>query len=324
MQPDERLLFMEMQTDYATPEIRLPEEDIRMLVDAGIKTCISFCTNWDWIEPQKGVYNFDYYDRRVELLQRAGMKVYLQCQTWFPNWLPDEWKVKGRTQVFSDISPWNSEGWKYMLDFYAKMCERYNSSTVVVMNSYLTDGETFLPNELSCFDKAALEQYQDIYHKMPEEHDPDTDAWYNASVVRAYSDIQRVLFNNAYQEIWVTLHPALFGQYGNGTICLPQILAALRAEFPTANISQLFCTWRQWSGLYPQMKEWSTQFNTNIFGGAEYAEGVVTSVDIAKEQGIRGLLIGPTHPYTNHRRIEPWMLDNIRTALAKWTGELRQ
>jgi hypothetical protein len=66
------------------------------------------------------------------------------------------------------------------------------------------------------------------------------------------------------------------------------------------------------------MNRWKNQYNEQVFGGAEYAAGVVDSTKAAIEQNIRGLLIGPCHPYTGYRRIEPWMLDKIQEACQLW------
>jgi hypothetical protein len=320
MLPEERLLFMDMQLRYEEPDIRACEDQLRLLSDAGIKTAMMFCTDWNKIEPVKGTYDFSYYDARVDTLHRAGMKVYLQCFTYPPKWLPEDWKLRGVNTVYDVPSPFNHDAWQYVLEFYEAMRVHFNSAQTVVVNSFLSDGETLFPNEPCWYDKNALSQCQELTGKLPESHDPQVDAWYKSVLVRAYMQIQRILVNNPYQEIWITLHPVLAQYYGNGCAYIEDVLKAFRAEFPLATINQMYCTWIQWAGTHPQMNAWSQAYNTNIFGGAEYAEGVVGTARVAKAQNLRGLLIGPVHPHTGHRMIEPWMTDNIRTALKEWSS----
>jgi hypothetical protein len=317
--PGNHLIFMDMQTRYEEPLIRLPEEDIQALSDAGIKTAMMFHTDWNIIEPVKGERDFSYYDQRIELLKRCGMRVMIQCFTYIPNWVPDSWLVRNfHREVHRMISPWNSEALIYALGFYKEMCDRYTSSDVMVINSWLTDGETLFPNEPCIYDDFAIREFNNEYLRPPNADGIEERKFLHAAQIKLICDIQGILRNNQYGDIWLAIHPALAGYRGNGCEYLEDMLANLNTRYPCATINQLYCTWRQWSGLYPEMNRLRDTYGTRVFGGAEYAEGVMESTLVAATAGINGLLINPCHPHTGHPRVLPWMLDNIRHAVRMW------
>lgn len=315
---DERILFMDCEVDYATPTIRVPKEDLVSLVGAGVKTAMSFSTNWGMVEPVRGERDWSFYDNRMEELTSAGMKVYLHCLTRFPEWMPKEWVlVDLHKKVFDAPSMWNKEAWDYTLGFIQEIHDRYSSDQIVVVNSWLSDGEVFMPGELACFDKSAKDQYQKLFGRIPERNLPETEAWYKERVFGAMNEINKILIQNSHSELWTMLHPAI-GTYGCCAPWIEQYLASIRVLWPDAIINQLLCTWAQWDCLYPRVKSMSETYRTEVFGGAEYATGIYDNSMKAIANGLRGVLCGPTHPFTKKTRIEPWMLMNMSDSLALW------
>jgi len=316
----ERLILMDMQLDYANPEIpRLPEDNIQMLVDAGIRTAMIFTVYWGFIEPQKGVYNWDYYGDRIRLLNRCGMKVLLQCYNKHPGWIPDSWKAKRIDNILTAISPWNEEAQEYTLDFYRKMVKHYNSKSCIVVNSREQDGETLMPQHgLACYDDHALADYKNKYGGEPSPHNPETEEWLKSTIVEQHIKTQEIL--SVCGEVWTLLHPALAFHYGCGCAWIDDVLNAYRTRMPDAEINHIYCTWNydHIAPYYTQMEDWRDQYNENLYVGAEYATGVIDTTRKAIEHGIKGLLINPVHPYTGYTRIEPWMTDNIKKALELW------
>jgi len=115
-------------------------------------------------------------------------------------------------------------------------------------------------------------------------------------------------------------------------------LSRMKAQMP--NLSCHGCEWiddylAEWKKLKPKainhisfnyfpypesyqkmILEKNKLFGVNEIAGAEYAEGLrAGNGKRAVELGLRGLIIGPTHPlFTHHRRIEQWMLEEISKA----------
>jgi hypothetical protein len=318
LQDSERLIFMDLHTGDDL-KVRLPAEDIKKMVDAGVKTAMVFYTRWDWIEPQKNVYDWGFYDDRVKLLTDNGMKVLLQSCTTFPTWIPDDWKIKNaKGQLIGIPSPWNKEAFDYVRQYYKIIRDRYNSDKVLVVNSFLSDGETVFPNELCIYDDSALKAFKDKFGGNPEDMVEQRYFFLKDTLIEMYYQLQKEMSNNQFDEIWCMLHPALAGYHGNGCEWISEILQTIRTRIPYVNMNHLYCTWVQWRMFWPIMNEWSKIYGESIFGGAEWAEGLPTSVPMAMQNSIRGLLVGPCHPFTGHKRIEPWMLDNMKNALKTW------
>jgi len=86
-------------TDYYPehwPE-ELWEEDLRRMKDAGI-TCIRIAEfSWNFVEPEEGVFTFDFYDRFLELCERAGMQVIFGT----PSATPPAWLTEKYPEVLN-------------------------------------------------------------------------------------------------------------------------------------------------------------------------------------------------------------------------------
>ena len=320
---DEHLIYMSMQLRYEDPLIRLPEEDIITLVDAGIRTSIVYQVDWNVIEPVQGQRSWAYYDDLIGMLNRCGMKTIVLAFSWLPDWIPPEWLIMdsyGNTAKM--ISPWNDEAWSYALGFIQELHDRYTvPGQSMSMNSWLTDGETLFPNDYYIYDQHAQAAFAERYNRSPEmavDALGQREEFLRFAQVKMMYELQSIHIENENREIWYSLHPALEGYHGNGCDNIESILQTWRAAWPEANINHLYCTWVMWHGYWPKMNAWRAAYGENSFGGAEYAEGVVGTTRAAIDNGLRGLLINPCHPYTGHTRVEDWMLDNIRESLKLW------
>lgn len=319
LKDNEHIIFMDMCTKYEYPKVRLPEDDIKKLVDAGITTCMSFGTHWDWIEPQKGIYDWSYYDDRIRLLNDCGMKVLFHAQSYFPSWLPESWRLKtqnGNSELV--VSPWNDEAWEYTKDYYRKVRDRYNSDMVLVTSSWLADGETLMPITLACFDDFAIQKYRQQYgDAIPKSGDPQTHEFLIAAYKKMFCDLQSIMSENRFGEIWTSLHPATAWNVPSTQNAIEETLSLFHLQKPDIIINHLYCTWCQWQHFFPVINRWGKQFG-NVFGGAEYHTGIVDNTKLALSNGVRGLLYGPCHPYTGYSRIEDCMIDSAKESMALW------
>lgn len=318
MKDNEHIIFMEMCTKYEYPEERLPAEDIRKLVDAGVETCMSFGTFWGWMEPSKGVYDWSYYDNRIGLLTRLGMKVILHAQSSFPLWVPEDWRLKaqnGNTERV--ISVWNDEAWEYTKDFYRQVRDRYNSNNVLVTSSWQADGETLFPITFCVFDDQAKQKYLEFYGHEPTGKNPETQEFLLNGMKKVFCDLQGIMKENKFNEIWTCMHPATSWNLPSTQNAISEILAMFHDYYPDITINHLYCTWTQWRHMFPTFNEWGKKYG-NVYGGAEYETGIIANTQLAKENGVKGLLYGPCHPFTGHSRVTQEMLDKARESLALW------
>jgi hypothetical protein len=217
------------------------------------------------------------------------------------------------------ISPWNAEAMAYVYGLYSDMGYRFFTAHSMVINAWLTDGETLFPNEICIFDECARAAYQQVYGQAPGLSVSNDLEFLKNTQINLFLSLQRTLaMYNVHHEIWTALHPALSGYAGNGCAYATDMLAAFTQTTPCGQINHLYCTWTQWENYYPQMMGLRQAFGERVYGGAEYAEGVVAQTEKAIKVGIDGLLIGPCHPFTGHTRIEPWMVENIKKAMDLW------
>ena len=333
---DEYFLFM----DALKPGmIRYTDDDLKALVDVGVRTAVGFSWDWDMIEKGFGQYDWSSLDEYIESRNRAGMKVWLlwfqKGATWFPReWYvqvekptmtrpSDEWSVKAEGRIMVGvISPWHAEAWAYVLDSYRRVKERYSSDQVMVCNGWLTCGETVLLNELACFDPAALACLKDETGiVVPKRGDPVLERWLKAHYVRLMADIQKILVETPHREIYIALHPMikrLYNSYGNGCDWIPEILAGYK-ELDPALINHVYYTWAQWPYLWGEQNQWRDQYGEAVFGGAEYCEGLGHTTPTAIAQGHRGQFIGPCDfRYGRHAAVTPWMQEQIKKSTNLW------
>lgn len=320
---DEYFILMDINT---AEEKLMAEDDLKAFRDAGIRTSESFQLNWDWVEPEMGVYNWRYLDDYMERARRCDMKAIIKCYTFGPPWLPDAWCVKIASGVAHGcISPFNSEAVDYALDFYQKVHDRYTiPGKSIVFNSWFSNGETMYSNEPAWFDDAALASFREKFggDAVPTVGEERSEQWLKKTLIDFMVKQTMILGENETSEVQCCLHPAIAdfpGLYGNGNKWIEDLIAEYYALGYTTH--HLYYTWIQWGHLWGRMRTWARQYNERIWGGAEGATNVLTTTPYAIENNLRGLYIGPLHPYYGYNHAEPWMLDNIRKAYSMWARE---
>jgi Beta-galactosidase len=310
--PDDHIILMDI------PKVtgqRVSQDEMCQLRDAGILTTFRFYTEWDEVNPAPGVWDFSGLDAYVAQANAVGMKTLLACYSHGPSWAPTDWLVQTATGPQPRVlSPWNEAAQAASLELYTKMRDHFTSPTVEVIDTWLVDGETMFLNEPAWYDPEALASYKLVMGSsaVPAVLNPDTDKWLHDSYIGMYMNQQTIL-QAAHNEVWTALHPALAGMYQNGNIWIPDLLANY-ATFPGVQICQFYYTWIQWQYLWPAMLAWKAQFNTHVFGGAEYSTGLPTTAPAAKAFG-GGLLCGVLHPFTGIPVLQPGMVQLIREAI---------
>jgi hypothetical protein len=322
---NEHLLLMTQSLTYEDPTIFPSLDDYKALYDAGIHSAYFCNTHWALVEKELNEYDWSLIDREVGKLHKAGFRVMVNCFTDAPINFKTDWYVRIQAGFIAGaISMWNEEALEHTEKFYRLMKDRYNDDDTLVVNSWLTDGETIYCLEPAWYDEAALYDYQTKYGSaaVPAYGDPQTEAWLKESYIRLMMRWANILVDNPYKEIWTMLHPAFCTNMYSGGQWIEDILQAY-SSIPDVSISHIYYTWTQWSNYYPTMQMWREKYHTQDWGGAEYADGLPLSTPLAIANGLRGQIINPLHPFTKYDKVYPWMVTNIQEALKKWASVLQ-
>ena len=321
-------LHVAEHTEFKTHHIA--EEGLKKLRDVGIQTTMPFECDWSEIEVKQGEYDWQYLDDYVNRAARVGMKTILYTPMHgYPSWFPNEYFVQcrdaeGNYVVHREaLSPWNWEALGELNDFNKLMMERYSSSRCLVANSQLSCGETVLLNEPAFYDPAAIKSFHDFSDSedLPDKDDPMTNTWLLDSYQKMLVYQQSLIAQNEFKEIFIMLHPAIADMtslYGNGCNFIPEILGELKRKIAGVKINHIYYTWIQWNMYWNLMSYWGQLFGEDVFGGAEYAEGIPTTTPYAIQNGLRGQIIAPCYPGIHDHGVEEWMLNHIRMGQNMW------
>lgn len=305
----------------------IPLDGLKQLHDCGVRTTMPFQFIWKETEIRPGIFDWSYLDNYVNTAAKAGMKTILFTTTaGYPDWFPDDWFVRTSTPGGYKVnrgvlSPWNLEAMQANNAMNKILMGRYSCKHCLVVSAQLTVGETVLLNEPAFYDPAAIRSYQEFSdtEELPNPSDNMTNTWLRESYLNMLVYQQSLLAKNEFKEIFVMLHPAIadMGFYGNGCNWISDILAELTRKIEGVKINHIYYTWIQWTGYWQKMNHWRQLFDENVFGGAEYAEGLPVTTPTAIQNGLRGQIIAPCYPEI-HDHLEPWMLENIRNAQNTW------
>ena len=252
----------------------------------------------------------------------------------FPDWFPDDYFVQTRNEEGKNavqrgvLSPWNWEALAELNAFNALMLKRYSSSRCIVASSQLSCGETVLLNEPAFYDPLAIKSYQQFSDSedLPSPADNMTNLWLLDSYQKMLVYQQSLMAKNQFKEIFVMLHPAIADMhklYGNGCNFIEEILSELTRSIEGVKINHIYYTWIQWQAYWGYMSYLRERFNEDVFGGAEYAEGIPITTPHAIRNGLRGQIIAPCYPGIHDNGVEDWMIQYIEAGQKLWADAKR-
>jgi hypothetical protein len=304
----------------------LTVRELKMLRQAGIETGIYFSLHWDKYEPTPGKFNSDYFLDILDRYQNAGMKVILPLWNTQGSHFPDAWYCKrpdgGTPHRGLDaeyiISPWSAVGQAYSNKILAMVSQAYGSDKVLVIASGMRDGETIMPQEPLYFGGDAIADWQRKHRGTPDRETAEGLAWLKDGYTRMLIDRQKALDTD---ELWVGWHmrKATMGlcygvQWANDYMGEYQSISNA-----PVNINHITYSYFPMDDMPVKIAEFSRTWGTNEWVGAEYCHGLRDGNAIkAHDAGLRGLVLGPCHPYTGCTKIEPWMLAEIEKAVKLW------
>ncbi len=335
MNPDESIILMDM-AEIANPApyryIPMSSDELAKLGLIGVQTVLEQA-QWELAEPSQGVYDWSHIDDQVNRPRRAGMKVLLSVPGCVPKWCPLDWYATPDSpdsplkyvdwRWWPTLSMWNMRAQKYMMEFEARVIDRYASPDVLCIHGYPKDGEAMLPPLAEgYFDPEALADYREFCDRdnaVPGYQEPETQDWLRETVLFTNLAHQRI-FAAQNREVWCFLHPYHARYQWTGNQFVGDVYAALAGE--GWKISAVQYT------HFPLGDEQAAQVarakaatpGIDFWVGAEYAEGAPVHAPKAVAQGLRGLLCAPLHPFQGHQQLEGWMMTNLSTAISTLQG----
>lgn len=289
----------------------LTSDELKKLRDAGCSSCMTFM-NADLDLHQLEDWIFKVVNAGLHALF-FGPK---------PRSKP-EWQCVGESgkSIPGSLSIWNPAGRADYLFFLDTICEAFSGPEIEICNGWYEVGETMYLNEPACFDSYAIDDYQRMYSTttQPVFGTPECDAWLKASYFGMYTAIQNICTSYTHtKRIWSNLHRSIAtytSLRGNGCKWIGELYAAYRQQYPDYPIYGLYFTYYpHGSWLWDTVEQDVQTYGLQVYTGAEYCEGIVKHAQIAKQYTLRGMLVAPTHPFTPHVSIEPWMIQAIQQA----------
>lgn len=306
---NEFILFMDCVNDGM-----VTVDELKQLRQAGVRTLYRAYTDFDKFY-FKGTPNWNYFDDYLERADAAGMKsihqlwqseTYLGPANWYAK------KAGGQTRA---LSPWCVEAQEYNRDIIRMIIKRYSGSNIMFVTGQHQGNERVLRNSAAYFDEHALADWQKEHDGKPDHRTSAGAEWLKKSYIKLMTDLAKIFMEQPQREVWFNLSrykatvPTLCC---HGCEWIDDYLVEWKKLKPAAINHISF-------NFFPYPKEYqdtviskSKQFGTLEFAGAEYAQGLKAGNGArAVELGLRGMIIGPTHPFSGYKRIEPWMIDEI-------------
>ncbi len=167
------------------PEGRYWEEDFARIKACGLNT-VQLWVVWAWVESKPGAFNFDDYDRLVELADKHGLRVVLSTIAaihpyWIHRVVPDSEMINrdghrvvssNRQEVHHGLTPggcFDHPGvWERMAGFLTKTVEQYRDADALIgwdawneirWNVQADGAVCYCPHTLAAFRRRLDEKY---------------------------------------------------------------------------------------------------------------------------------------------------------------------
>jgi hypothetical protein len=318
---NEHIILMDIpKVPYALSQGQhaLRVDELKQLRQVGVGTALEYVW-WDRIVADQ---SWDHVDEMVNRCREAGLKVLLSTYQVAPQGLNSKWYLRQKDGgQFNHLSLWNEEAQAYEHGFLKEICRRYNSEDVLCINSLQCDGETVLPLDPAFYDEAAVESYRAFTNsnRLPVLMERETQDWLRRSLIETLIDQQRIFLDNSkFYEVWFQLHPQIT-HLGTGNQFIRDIYQAFREALPLVEIYSIQYTYFPHGKFYWDKIAYDrVTYDVRFIGGAEHCAGLLPNTPIGISHGLRGLILGPTHPFTGYERLQPWMVDLVQEANQQW------
>lgn len=337
IKPEEVLIFMDI------PQVngqRVSIDDLKRLRDVGIQTAIWHGTDYD----ERKVRGFAYIENYLDRMKQGGMKCIIPIWNKTGNNHPRYYYAHNSDGeiVAGILSPWEEEARNFVNNQLALSIALYADEHCLIISPQCRDGEYVMPQE-PAFDDAAIDDWNATGHSgLPDITTQETRDWLKASYTQLFMIQQGILIEQPDREIWFMLshrkaracrpdwdkvpdigmwtddwHQIHIGNHPLGWAYGCEWIDAYLASWQTLKPNQInhisYNYFPFGQAYWDKIRYDHDTFGMQEWAGAEYGEGLrAGNGRLAIDHGLRGLFIGPTHPYTGHIGIEDWMLEEIK------------
>ena len=313
LRDDEFMLFMDCTMVNGK---MITIDELKQLRDAGMQTAVWPETWWDKFIVD-GRPNWGYFDAYLERMRQADMKCLIPLWAQQTRRVPSDWYIKTNSgYILGALSPWNAFAQARNRELLRLVIKQLTSDIVQFICGQHENNERVLLNRPAYYDNYALADWHKEHEGIPDHTTPEGAAWLKASYLRLMTDLMQLFVNTQHHEVWFALSwrkaqtPTISC---HGCEWIEDYLAAWQAMNPVSinHISYNYFPYGQdyWDLIQAKDK----LFKVKEFVGAEYCEGLRDGNGrLAVQQGLRGMIVGPTHGYTKHTQLESWMVDEIK------------
>lgn len=325
---EERIIIFDLPT-AAGPFMRVDE--LKRLKDIGVGTLLLTSMDWNKFEPKLGRYDYRCLDEVKKRLELSGMRGLLplweKCNTTFPR---DWYSQNSAGSIPLDhgkpeyiLSPWSEPGQAHALEVMKLVKDYCQSDTCQVISSICRFGESVMPYDPRFYDPSALASWTATgsKHIKPVAVLPECAEWMRTAYRKLIKGHQAVLTDSPWREAWFMLHIPKQGRPVNGVDWIDDYFTDLPEGVTINHIT--FTYFKRVPQKSPEpfhaiIERLKREYNYKAWIGAEFCNGLREGTAIkARELGMRGLILGPCHPFTGKNSIEPWMYKEIEKA-ARW------
>jgi len=315
---------------FDLPTLRGPMmtlDELRRLKDMGVGTLLLTGADWNKFEPKLGQYNWDYLDELVRRVYEAEMRGLLPIWEKVNANFPRDWYSQtpggsiptNQSKPEHLISPWSKAGQAHALEVMAMVKDHYTTDQVQVISSLCRFGESVMPFDPRFYDPSALRSWTATgsKHIKPVSTLTECQDWLRAAYRQMIKNQQAILTNTQWREAWFMLHVPKMSRPCDGVEWIEDYFRDLPDGVTINHI-----TFTYFQHIPPKVEPWHHKiehfkqaYNYKAWVGAEFCNGLREGTAIkARELGMRGMILGPCHPFTNKNSIEPWMYQQIEKA----------
>jgi len=294
----------------------LGDDDLLRLRDAGMRTAYLNYTWWDKFIVN-GAPNWEYFDRYLERMHKADMKALISLWLFQSNNYPTDWYcLKESRHRINALSPWCAEAQAEHRRVLRLVIDNYTSDNVQFTIGQHQGNERVLINQPAYYDYYAIRDWHAHGHDgIPDHTTPEGNEWLRQSYIKLMTDLMSVFVDTQHREVWYMLSRYKAGRSDiscHGCEWIDDYLKAWKKLKPKSinHISFNYFPYGQeyWDLIHNKNHE----YHVNEFVGAEYCEGLRDGNGaLAVKQGLRGMIVGPTHTLIGHTSIDDWMWQQI-------------
>jgi len=291
-------------------------EDLKRLRDAGMRTAYHCYTRWDSFIVN-GQPDWGYFDRYLERMHQANMKALIVLWQVQSNAYPSDWYcLKESRQKILALSPWCAEAQDEHRRVLRLAIKHYTSDKVQFVMGQHQGNERVLINQPAYYDRYAIADWRNSGHEgIPDHTTPEGAEWLKQSYIRLMTDLMAVFVDTPHREAWYAL--SRYKVWRSDISChgcewIDDYLQAWQALKPKQINHVSFNYFPYGQAYWDLIHNKNHEYHVNEYVGAEYCEGLRDgNGTLAVNQGLRGMIVGPTHALTGHRTIDDWMVAQI-------------